>query len=82
MRKLLILTLLAGALSLGGCNDREVAETPPPPAELTVTAVGHYCGMNVLEHTGPKGQIILASRKDPIWFSSASVTFSSSRHCS
>jgi copper chaperone NosL len=27
--------------------------------------------MNVLEHAGPKGQIILASRTDPIWFSSA-----------
>ena len=27
--------------------------------------------MNVLEHTGPKGQIILASRKEPVWFSSA-----------
>ena len=27
--------------------------------------------MNVLEHTGPKGQIILASREEPVWFSSA-----------
>jgi copper chaperone NosL len=33
--------------------------------------MGHYCGMNVLEHPGPKGQIILASRIDPVWFSSA-----------
>ena len=27
--------------------------------------------MNVLEHPGPKGQIILASRIEPVWFSSA-----------
>ena len=38
---------------------------------MTASAIGHYCGMNVLEHTGPKGQIILASRKEPVWFSSA-----------
>ena len=38
---------------------------------MTDAAIGHYCGMNVLEHSGPKGQIILASRKDPVWFSSA-----------
>ena len=32
--------------------------------------------MNLLEHTGPKGQIILASQAEPIWFSSARDTFS------
>ena len=32
--------------------------------------------MNVLEHPGPKGQIILASRIEPVWFSSARDTFS------
>jgi copper chaperone NosL len=56
-----------------GCN-QDVAEAPPPPHELTPAAIGHYCGMNVLEHGGPKGQIILASRTDPIWFSSARDT--------
>jgi copper chaperone NosL len=32
--------------------------------------------MNVMEHPGPKGQIILASRIDPVWFSSARDAFS------
>ena len=32
--------------------------------------------MNVLEHPGPKGQIILASRDEPVWFSSARDAFS------
>ena len=62
--------LFFGIVGLAGCNE-EVAQAPPPPHELTPAAIGHYCGMNVLEHAGPKGQIILASRTDPIWFSSA-----------
>ena len=71
MRKTVLLAAFAGALALTGCNDQKTAEAPPPPQEMTDAAIGHYCGMNVLEHTGPKGQIILASRKDPVWFSSA-----------
>ncbi|MBM6581836.1 nitrous oxide reductase accessory protein NosL [Microvirga sp. BT689] len=71
MRKIALLTFFAGALALAGCNDRKTAEAPPPPHEMTASAIGHYCGMNVMEHTGPKGQIVLASRKEPVWFSSA-----------
>src|SRR5215213_10949978 len=75
MRKIVLLSALAGALVLSGCND-QTSEIPPPAVELTASAIGHYCGMNVLEHPGPKGQIILASRKDPVWFSSARDTLS------
>jgi len=71
MRKIVLLAAFAGALVLSGCNDQKTAEAPPPPQEMTASAIGHYCGMNVLEHPGPKGQIILASRKEPVWFSSA-----------
>lgn len=56
---------------LTACDDSETAQAPPPPQELSADAVGHYCGMVVLEHSGPKGQIILASRTEPVWFSSA-----------
>jgi copper chaperone NosL len=70
MRRIALLAAFAGALALAGCNDQKTAEAPPP-FELTASAIGHYCGMNVLEHSGPKGQIILASRKEPVWFSSA-----------
>lgn len=69
-RRALVLGVVFGIVGLAGCNE-EVAQAPPPPQELTPAAIGHYCGMNVLEHAGPKGQIILASRTDPIWFSSA-----------
>lgn len=71
MRKSALLAAFAVTLTLAGCNDQKTAEAPPLPHEMTASAVGHYCGMNVLEHTGPKGQIILASRKEPVWFSSA-----------
>jgi copper chaperone NosL len=66
---------LAAALALAGC-DGTAAQAPPPPHTLTEQAVGHYCGMNVMEHVGPKGQIILASRAEPVWFSSARDAFS------
>jgi copper chaperone NosL len=71
MRFLAIAGVLIGTLTLGACNEQKTAAAPPPAHELTASAIGHYCGMNVLEHTGPKGQIILASRREPVWFSSA-----------
>jgi copper chaperone NosL len=71
MRKIALLAAFAGALVLAGCNDQKTAEAPPPPQEMTASAVGRYCGMNVVEHPGPKGQIILASQKEAVWFSSA-----------
>lgn len=68
--RILLLAILA-SLALLGCEEEKTAAAPPPPRALTADAVGHYCGMLVLEHPGPKGQIILASRPEPIWFSSA-----------
>ncbi|PZR87198.1 MAG: copper resistance protein CopZ [Stutzerimonas stutzeri] len=74
--KVLVMTILVAGLTMAGCNDQKTAEAPPPPHELTQRVMGHYCGMNVLEHPGPKGQIILASRLQPVWFSSARDTLS------
>jgi copper chaperone NosL len=65
-------TLAVGviAMALAGC-DQQAGQAPPAPHELTAGAIGHYCGMNLVEHNGPKGQIIVAGRDDPVWFSSA-----------
>jgi copper chaperone NosL len=71
MRKSILLAAFAGALVLAGCNAEKTAEAPLPPQEMTDSAIGRYCGMNVMEHPGPKGQIILASQKEAVWFSSA-----------
>jgi copper chaperone NosL len=66
--------VLWAALLIAGCDEQK-AELPPTPHELTAEAIGNYCGMQVLEHSGPKGQIILASRREPVWFSSARDAF-------
>jgi copper chaperone NosL len=54
---------------LVGCDDDDQASVPPPQ-ELTREVSGHYCGMIVADHPGPKAQIYLKSREDPIWFTS------------
>jgi copper chaperone NosL len=41
---------------------------------LTQDAIGHYCGMALVEHDGPKGQILLRGSDRPVWFSSARDT--------
>ena len=70
MRPILLAAFLA--LSLAGC--REDTTAAAPPVTLTADAVGRYCGMNLAEHEGPKGQVILAEGHDPFWFSSARDT--------
>lgn len=70
MRRLLLFVAAAFALAVAGCSDEGSIE-PPQPFALTSDAIGRYCGMNVLEHPGPKGQILLGEIPEPIWFSSA-----------
>ncbi|NKB54768.1 MAG: copper resistance protein CopZ [Alphaproteobacteria bacterium] len=63
MRYLLIFAVLL----LAACNDE--ARDVPPPLAMSEDALGHYCQMHILEHTGPKGQVHLAGYAMPIWFS-------------
>jgi copper chaperone NosL len=74
MRTLLAAIFVSLAALLSACGEEEKAEAPAPQA-LPATAIGHYCGMLVAEHSGPKGQIILKSRAEPVWFSSARDAF-------
>lgn len=70
MMRLLVIPCIVALAILGGCNSER--DAPMPTAfSLTEEAIGRYCGMNVLEHDGPKGQIILSGMLEPIWFSSA-----------
>lgn len=73
MKRSLIFVSAALALFLGGCSQEQKVEVVEPFA-LTDSAMGRYCGMNVLEHPGPKGQIILSPANEPVWFSSARDT--------
>ncbi len=57
-----------------GCDRAGPAGPPPVAAEVPDDASGHYCGMLLSDHEGPKGQIHLESREEPIWFSSVRDT--------
>jgi copper chaperone NosL len=72
MRRLALAFALLVPVALAGCQ-KEAAKLPPPQ-EMTADAIGHYCGMNLLEHPGPKGQIFAASLIEPVWFSSVRDT--------
>lgn len=61
-------------LALSGCYG-ETDAALPAPQELTRDAVGHYCGMIVADHSGPKAQIFMADRDTPLWFASVRDAF-------
>jgi len=69
-----ILAAFLAAICLAGCNQEAGNSVAPPPVTLNSDAMGVFCGMNLLEHPGPKGQIITAGRIDPFWFSSVRDT--------
>lgn len=48
----------------------EQASAPPEPRALTRAAVGHYCNMIVVDHSGPKAQVHESGQDEPLWFSS------------
>ena len=73
MRDHLAAALLAAVLA-AACSPAPPPLAPPAAAEVQAEAVGHYCGMLLVDHEGPKGQIHLLSRKAPVWFSSVRDT--------
>lgn len=64
MKQLLVLVCLL----IAACAD-EVAYERPQPIEMSDSALGHYCQMDIVNHEGPKGQIHLSGHTMPIWFS-------------
>lgn len=74
MRFLAAIPLAITLAVITGCT-AEGEVVPPAPFALNEAAMGRYCGMNLLEHPGPKGQVILSHLPDePIWFSSVRDT--------
>lgn len=63
------IVVAATILALAGCRTEKDVEVTP--VTLNDEAMGHYCGMSLMEHEGPKGQVILTTGMPPIWFSSA-----------
>ncbi|MDI4233249.1 nitrous oxide reductase accessory protein NosL [Bradyrhizobium sp. Arg237L] len=70
MKRIAVVHTLLALILLAGCNEKQQTALPLPHA-MTAEAIGRYCGMNVLEHPGPKGQILTAGLIEPVWFSSA-----------
>jgi copper chaperone NosL len=69
-----ILCSIIMAAFLLGCDKESGDGVMPPPVPLNGDAMGVFCGMNLLEHPGPKGQIITKNRIDPFWFTSVRDT--------
>ena len=67
------LVAIAAVALLAGCSKQE-ARVVPAAHTLTADAVGHYCGMLLSEHAGPKGQILLEGQDTPVWFTSVRDT--------
>ncbi len=63
------LNLLLLFVFLSACENKMDIEVPPAQ-ELTREANGYYCLMTVVNHTGPKGQIILTDKPKALWFTS------------
>jgi len=74
---LLTLALLVLVL-LGACQgERVVAQAPSQPLlGIPADARGHYCGMYLSEHAGPKGQVRVRDLAAPLWFTSIREVFS------
>lgn len=75
MRVLLFSLGLAALLAVTACGDGAAPAAPPPPQAVSSRSVGHYCGMALADHTGPKGQIFIKGRPAPVWFSSIKQVF-------
>jgi len=58
---------------LSACEKTQVTEVPPAQT-LNREASGYYCLMTVVNHNGPKGQIILTDKQQALWFTSVRDT--------
>lgn len=65
-------SILGLALLLAACGN---SSAPPNPVEPDANSMAYFCGMSLLEHGGPKGQIIVKNKDQPLWFASPGEVF-------
>ena len=73
MSMLYRLCVLALTLTQLACEKNQVTEIPTAQT-LTREANGYYCLMTVVDHSGPKGQILLTDQPQALWFTSVRDT--------
>lgn len=66
-------SLLLFIFLVAACEKTQPLEVAPAQT-LTREANGYYCLMTVVNHSGPKGQIILSDKKQALWFTSVRDT--------
>ncbi len=71
--------LMCLAFSLNACGEEDALQPEKSPMALTDDAIGHFCGMQVSAHNGPKGQVFLKGQENPIWFVSVRDSLAYSR---
>ncbi len=69
----LLFIILPAIMLTSACEKNQAVEAPPAQL-LTREATGYYCLMTVLNHHGPKGQIMLTDKPQALWFTSARDT--------
>ena len=75
MHNRLIIAMLASVLLTAcGEQDSQHAASVPTPHAITRDAIGYYCNMIVVDHLGPKGQVHISGRDEPVWFTSVRDT--------
>ena len=65
---------IALLLLMAACKDNGVSALPKS-LEPDSNSIAYFCGMSLLEHEGPKGQIFLRNKDKPIWFASVGEVF-------
>ena len=68
-RALLAVAMLALS-GIAGCGGDDETLARPAAVEPSRDATGRYCGMILLDHSGPKAQVHLPDEPEPVWFSS------------
>lgn len=63
------LLMVFSVLLLTACERAEKAEAPKP-RQPGADAVGYFCNMLLQEHKGPKSQVFLKGKQQPLWFTS------------
>ena len=69
----LLFVILPLVTALSACEKQQAIEMPPAQT-LGREANGYYCLMTVVNHQGPKGQIILTDKQQALWFTSVRDT--------